>query len=286
MQKFFDTIRLPFTQHLPLFVILFLLFTANSVYLYTAVYHTYPYACFLAMHGFVMAYIVALLLALTPKYARKISTFIIMVLGMLLFVLDFYCINQLQTTFDADFATLLMATNPQEATEFIQALVPQSFVITVAVIFGLLAGGFYLLKKIHINSKWATIPLCLVLISIAAFVHNPAVWRHGIAGKIAAIAAYDVPTNVSEYYKHPSIACNGVSPKNIVVIMGESLSRHHCSLYGYEKDTNPLLGKLLQDSSLIMFADARSAGLSTMISFEYMMSGYSPEVAGKDKKMV
>ncbi len=65
--------------------------------------------------------------------------------------------------------------------------------------------------------------------------------------------------------------------------MGESFSKHHSSLYGYEKQTNPLLEKLVQDSSLIVFKNVTSAGLSTMISFKYMFSGYSPE-SEKDKE--
>lgn len=42
----------------------------------------------------------------------------------------------------------------------------------------------------------------------------------------------------------------------IVVVIGESFSVYHSSLYGYNKETNPLLGKKEKDGSLFLFDNA------------------------------
>ena len=56
---------------------------------------------------------------------------------------------------------------------------------------------------------------------------------------------------------------------NIVVVIGESHNRHHSSLYGYEKETNPLLGKL---SNLFVFDDVITSYNATSPSFKNFLS--------------
>lgn len=51
-------------------------------------------------------------------------------------------------------------------------------------------------------------------------------------------------------------------PKTIVVIIGESLTRTHMSLYGYKRDTNPLLKSL--GESLFVYSDVISPQVHTI----------------------
>ena len=55
------------------------------------------------------------------------------------------------------------------------------------------------------------------------------------------------------------------------MIIGESFSRSHSSLYGYEKQTNPRLGTLKNESLLFTFDSIRSADLRTSESISLMM---------------
>jgi heptose-I-phosphate ethanolaminephosphotransferase len=52
------------------------------------------------------------------------------------------------------------------------------------------------------------------------------------------------------------------APETIVVVIGESLSRHHMSLYGYERETNPLLSA--RKSSLKIYQDVVSPQVHTI----------------------
>lgn len=57
-------------------------------------------------------------------------------------------------------------------------------------------------------------------------------------------------------------------PRNIVLIIGESLSKDHMSLYGYHKPTTPRLDSIAAaDSALIIFREALSPELHTIESF-------------------
>ncbi|MDR1746406.1 MAG: phosphoethanolamine transferase [Tannerella sp.] len=57
---------------------------------------------------------------------------------------------------------------------------------------------------------------------------------------------------VSEYH----------APHTLVLVIGESLSRHHMSLYGYERDTNPLLSA--QRQNLKVYRDVISPQVHTI----------------------
>lgn len=55
---------------------------------------------------------------------------------------------------------------------------------------------------------------------------------------------------------------NDSIPQTIVLVIGESLTRSHMSLYGYERNTNPLLKQF--DDSLIVYADVVSPQVHTI----------------------
>lgn len=283
--KVINFLLLPFRKYLHIFIILYILFSATSIYLHVSVYHVYPYAVYLASHGYLLAYITTLLLSLLPLITKKIITTLIIIGAVLLFILDFYCIYHLQTPFDADFATLLMTTNFKEANEFIHSMVPYTFIAVTICFFLLLSICYYAVKRFcNISKKIASVLFLFVIISAYAFYRNPSVYIHGIIGKITAMASYEIPDNLKSYFIHPQLTTMRQAPKNIIVIIGESHSKHHSSLYGYNKCTNPKLNELTKDSSLYIFDNVTSAALTTMSSFSYMMSSYGPNTKESNKK--
>jgi heptose-I-phosphate ethanolaminephosphotransferase len=56
----------------------------------------------------------------------------------------------------------------------------------------------------------------------------------------------------------------------IVLVLGESLSRHHMSLYGYGRETNPLLASV--QSELVVFDDVIAPAQTTIMSLQKMLS--------------
>lgn len=71
-----------------------------------------------------------------------------------------------------------------------------------------------------------------------------------------------------------------LAPQELVIIIGESLTKTHMSLYGYAYPTTPMLEELQRDSSLIVFRNVESPDVHTVDSFnQFMVLG--DEVAGK-----
>lgn len=284
-RKIYNILTLPFTKSIDIFLMMFVLFCFNVVYGYISIYHTPIYSIYLALNGFLLSYIVTLMLSLMPSVVQKIISILIIIFFAILFVIEFYCIDYLKVPFDADFATMIFTTNTNEASEFLQSMVPNYFILKIIVLVIIVGVCCCFVKKIAKNN-WIVVSLLIVLlISVLGSMYNSATWEHCIIKKIYNIARYDVPTNLREFFVSPNVVKSPQSPNNIVVIMGESFSKHHSSLYGYEKQTNPYLSKLVADSSLLVFGNVTSAGLSTMISFKYMMSGYGPD-SNEDKEWI
>lgn len=67
------------------------------------------------------------------------------------------------------------------------------------------------------------------------------------------------------------------APQKVVVIIGESLSRSHCSVYGYEKQTQPYLESLVADSSMVVFDQPTAPALHTIEVFKYIIGTWNGE---------
>ena len=70
--------------------------------------------------------------------------------------------------------------------------------------------------------------------------------------------------DLRDYRQNPDVICSNDSPDNIVLVIGESFTKWHSSLYGYEKETNPLLGRMVADSTLFVYENVKSACTSTI----------------------
>ncbi len=64
--------------------------------------------------------------------------------------------------------------------------------------------------------------------------------------------------------------------------IGESLTSHHCSLYGYAKPTNLLLQKKVNGGEALLFTGVKAAELHTQQAFQLMMGTYAKEAAGTE----
>ncbi|MDR1883090.1 MAG: sulfatase-like hydrolase/transferase [Prevotella sp.] len=68
------------------------------------------------------------------------------------------------------------------------------------------------------------------------------------------------------------------TPLTIVVVIGESLNKHHMSLYGYPRETNPLLSQL--GDSLIVYKDIVAPQVHTIPVMRSILSMAEPEHPG------
>lgn len=81
-----------------------------------------------------------------------------------------------------------------------------------------------------------------------------------------------------EYRQTPKVEHVINSPSTIVLIIGESFSKLHSSLYGYEKQTNPYLSRLSNEGQLTIYDNIKSSATYTVMSFRGMMMSYAEDI--------
>lgn len=61
------------------------------------------------------------------------------------------------------------------------------------------------------------------------------------------------------------------------MVIGESFSKSHSSLYDYDKETNPRLSSMVSDSLLVVYDNVIAPSTSTIKAFQSIMSTYKQE---------
>lgn len=172
----------------------------------------------------------------------------------------------------------LLATNINEIKEFVCVFFPWwLIVLTIAAFVGITLTHYYCLYRLShkMSRRQMTIHIGLFLyISIVMIICHKAV-----STKISESGSWDIPfetiaINLRTYEskKIDVVETNPSHPAKIVVIIGESHSKGHSSLYGYGKDTNPILKKLVDDSLAFVFTNVESPAAYTTQAFKYILN--------------
>ncbi|MBE6308550.1 MAG: phosphoethanolamine transferase [Bacteroidales bacterium] len=72
--------------------------------------------------------------------------------------------------------------------------------------------------------------------------------------------------------------CSGDLPEYVVLLIGESFSKQQSSLYGYDKKTNPLLGKMNDEGRLVVYNNVKSAYTKTVPAVKSIMTSCVDEM--------
>lgn len=88
-----------------------------------------------------------------------------------------------------------------------------------------------------------------------------------------ALFRFEESIDLRNHRSHPRFSeVETTHPDNVVLIIGESFSKNHSSLYGYERKTNPCLESLLNGGSLVLFTQVTAPAASTTKAFKYLMT--------------
>ena len=273
----------PFREHL---VFMLFMFVVQLPYLYLQFFilkYTFNTAL-LAVHCILLAYLVTLLVGLIKnKAVRTVIQTIIVLLTGTLFAWNSYCLAEFNGILDEDYLMLILDTNVNEANEFLTSIVPKSFILGVGGVF-LLFLALWLFSRRHplrISNK-LSIPI-IVLLGLLAAVHINywQIWQDGpvnhVSYLLSAIPKYELPDESELNSSNPSVAFlpGNELPADVVLIIGESFSRNHSSMYGYDKQTNPRLGALKDSTLLFTFDSIDAPDVNTSPAFKFMLSLFS-----------
>ena len=283
----------PFKEHLLFMVALFVFIASPCVLLQIRLGNNY-YSLFLAIHCFLLSYLLTLFVSLTrPRFIRKIIQALLILVSIVYFGINLYSLNELDGLIDEDYLMLAINTNPNEAVEFLMTSLPIRILIRMI---GIL-GAFIVLwclsfhYNLNLGKKSSQLAICFCVICLAINIRNWVIWRDGPVNHISELLCstrdYELPNDLKFNQTNPKISIYDNStdlPANVVLIIGESFARYHSSLYGYDKLTNPCLSSLRDKSMLFLFDSIDAPASTTSISLKFMLSEYSKNDKDLPKK--
>lgn len=272
----------PFNNSFYFFISIFLLSCITECIGFFC-FESFVKSIFIALHHFVICYFLTLLLQILPKGLKSAYKTIVFILLSINFIIDIVCVYSFHFTFDQEVPAIILGTNSNEAAEFISSFIPFSLILLICLSFIAFIIFYKLVKNLnyHISLGVQYCLLSFVFLGLISFivVSNKNFGNVSIT-KIYTFLNASKPIDLENYKVHPVLKITKKRrPKDIVMIIGESFSKSHSSLYGYEKMTNPKLSSLRSDSLLYVFDNVTSPALNTIPVFQSLMSTYKPEYA-------
>lgn len=226
-----------------------------------------------------VAWLGTLIYALIPKRGILITLYILTGISTLA---DIVCYLAMFTVYNPMAVEFVVGSNLGEASEFIG---DTSSTQGMWIMLGTIAAAiitYFTIKKLIPQRFWNNIwykiiantfiGAAILITVIATFIYKDKQWeRTGVVYKFISIFTLSPVPAIEP--ANPSLAeTSSERPLNVVIIIGESMSRSHCHFAGYDKQTTPRLEKLNQDSLLWIFNNVESPDLHTVEVFRQIMS--------------
>ena len=234
-------------------------------------------SCLFAIY-FTLCYFLSAIVLLFPKRIAPIFRLLLFLIAFLSFSVNAYCFYVYETSLTRIMIVIIMATNIQESLEFLKTYL--SPMVAVAIIASLIIGSILAtccsFKKAVQPSRFLSVILCFVLFTGCFLI----VSNHKCLHKTTFLKLNTVfNTNSApdlKAYKHDIVLDidERVKCKTIVFIIGESFAKQNSSLYGYKKETNPLLS---QQNNLYIFRNVASPHTHTLDAVRSIMTTYVGE---------
>ena len=268
-----EKLLFPFKQDWFYFLLLWVLIALPNCY--SQLGHP-TYAVYLAMMYYIITYLIVVVLNLFQKIARVLKP-IVFILATLLSILNLYCYHVYGCLLSNDFIQIVAATNPDEAKEYFDTFISWE---QVALFFSIIVLSIViaiLLPKIQ-KVSWGKLWIVaggMLLISICAIWRNSGIIQEEFVDKERWTFNFEEVVDLKNHPTHPQIEeCDSIHPSRIIIILGESFSPNHSSLYGYKRNTNPLLKKQVEDGNLLVYKQVTSPCSHTTAAFKYLLNTY------------
>ena len=222
---------------------------------------------------------------------KRLSLFIIALLSIFnssIILGDYFLVTNFKMWLNQDAVDILAETNAGQTADFINSYLTISKVLlwlSLIVLVNLIALFLNNYFSSGVSSiKWLTVMMGLIASSISFY--SFAKYRDGksvpqyVAPARLSYSVYVLKQRLSSIADLRSICSNVTASTDIehapdvIVIIGESFSKYHCSLYGYTKTTYPLLearkgrGELLVMDNAIAIADATHRNMQSIFSLD------------------
>ena len=224
---------------------------------------------------------------ITNETAYKIFSSIILVCICTHSLLLATCLISTHAPLSDDITAAILATNANETSEFVSSYVDTKVILSWIGMAAALVLTWAIKRKTRIEK--ARKVLCIAITAMFAAsacltFHNKAVMQETAIGLAASTVEISKTSRIKVKRSHPKLTVKHEGqPPLVIWIIGEALTNHHCSIYGYSKNTNPLLQKKVDNGDVLLFRNVKSAGTHTQESFQLMMSTYEKAQGDKVK---
>lgn len=235
---------------------------------------------------FVLNYILSLVGFSMPQRGKRI----LLLFSAILAFIDALSLFLAGQPFSLPFLPILLETNPQEAAEFLEAHAYGSPMGRLCLILTLLSflpqarRAFCWLWQVFCHMFPSVVSSLAALFAVCFFLSTGmAADRFLPAGNNIIRLASELPA-VPNWLRMPGKAIPQVSSYNeipyVVVVLGESSSRLHYSLYGYPIPTTPGLEAEQAAENLLAFREAEAPAHYTLASLGYLFSTQTRQQSG------
>ena len=277
VSRFFNWVSNPFTKHLPIVLLFTFLSGFTPAFYQFYCFDASQYACYIISFCFILSYVATLLLFLIPNnIIRNIIVGTITILLLIDNFINVFCIVSLSQCFDADIATIIFATNSIETKEFLTTQINSQHIFLCSILL-LTAIAFIWIeaKKIVVlkNCVASTFLIALFFSGVLHF-YNPVSGLPLVRLFKSVYRSFSSSSDLDNHIINSTIEYQSETdnPQKIVVILGESLTRDHLSLYGYYKATTPKLDSIVQSGNLFVYNNIKSPALSTALAMRYIFT--------------
>lgn len=275
----------PIIRHGGLFLLLISMGALLNVVGFSA-QNNFRYAIIHLSIGIISAWFICLLfqILISVKFCGKIIglpyLFAVFFVYVLSFIFDIYSWGVTHNHFDLDYVPILLGTNLDESQEFLSTYLSTNLIVVflACVLICILSYfvGRNCLSRLKINPIILIIIVTILLSSllVSIFMGKTCTQRWDPITKMVRTFNLDLFIKIDNDLPPITLdrSNNRNSPQNIVIIIGESLSRSHCSIYGYGLDTQPYMHKLQADSLLVAYPNCISPGISTLESLKQVLT--------------
>lgn len=269
----------PFSANVQLSLFLFLCLIIPDIFSFLVFADLVPYV--VSAVDFLLCYTILIPAVLLPSKICKYYKMFLWFIGFLLLSCNIYVISLYERSLNSlsvEMIAAILATNSAEVYEYFITYFKIDKLLYMLCGISLFILLFYRLNKVKMHLSLAPRIMLFVCVLFSVFVVANNAQKARAVNIVKLLSAERTP-DLREYRQMPIIVKDDSTTENVVMIIGESFSKSHSSIYGYEKNTNPLLSKIIPDSSLFVYDNVTSSHTGTIANIIAIMSSYISEKA-------
>lgn len=248
----------------------------------------YVYNIYVAMLFFIMANILSFATGSWGKVSQYLLKPLTILLLIIVFICNYFCFLKFQCLLSADYFQVIQGTNTDEVYEFLQTYLEYKDIFSILILFFLsfiicwFLNSYFSFCRHHLLPK---LSLLFWVVSLGSICYNHGVIQTELFDDAKWHFDASECIDLRNHLQHPIIQeVDSLHPSDIVIIIGESFSKNHSSLYNYEKETNPRLSLQKENGNLVVFENVIAPDVITTNVFKYLLNTMTLQDASKGAK--